>query len=212
MTSDVVPGGRYADAVAYAADVHARQVRKGTTIPYLAHLLGVSSLVLEAGGDEDLAIAALLHDAAEDHGGEARLDDIAARFGERVAGIVRVCSDSLGAEGAPKADWETRKAEHLARLQGADSDALMVWMADKVHNGRAIVTDLTVFGPVAMERFSAPADRVLWYYRENLALASARPVPPILLAALESVVEQMAVLLAADGEGTALPPGRPTGR
>ncbi len=86
---------RYADAVGYACEVHARQVRKGTRVPYVAHLIGVSSLVLEAGADEDLAIAALLHDAAEDHGGEARLADIEGRFGARVAGVVRDCSDSL---------------------------------------------------------------------------------------------------------------------
>ena len=191
----VVLTPRYADAVAYAAAVHAAQSRKGTSIPYVAHLLGVSSLVLEAGGDEDLAIAALLHDSAEDHGGEARLADIESRFGARVAGVVRACSDSLEAEGAGKQDWETRKRHHLAQLADAPDDALLVWAADKVHNGRAIVTDLDVVGPQAMARFHAAPDRVLWYYGANLELLSARGVPAALLIPLRSVVDRMTVLL-----------------
>lgn len=190
-----VLGERYAAAVAYASEVHAAQDRKGTGVPYVAHLLGVSSLVLEAGGDEDLAIAALLHDAAEDHGGEARLSDISARFGDRVASVVRGCSDSLEDEGAPKQDWETRKREHLERLSDASDDVLLVWMSDKVHNGRAIVTDLGVEGSAAMERFNAPADRVLWYYRSNLVLAEQRIVPASLRIALRQVVEDLTAAL-----------------
>lgn len=191
MLPSTVLGERFAAAVAYAAQVHAAQDRKGTGIPYVAHLLGVSSLVLEAGGDEDLAIAGLLHDAAEDHGGEARLSDIDARFGERVASVVRGCSDSLEGEGAPKQDWETRKREHLARLSDASDDVLLVWMSDKVHNGRAIVTDLGVEGRTAMERFNAAPDRVLWYYKTNLALAERREVPITLRVALRQVVDDL---------------------
>ena len=195
MTPDVVLGPRYADAVAYAAAVHAGQSRKGTSIPYVAHLLGVSSLVLEAGGDEDLAIAALLHDAAEDHGGEDRLRDIAERFGDRVAAIVRECSDSLAPEGEDKLDWETRKRAHLDHLSSAGPDTLVVWTADKVHNGRAIVTDLESEGLSSMERFSAPADRVLWYYGENLARAEQAGVPSTLVVPLRDVVARMRVLV-----------------
>ena len=191
-----VLGERFASAVAYASEVHASQDRKGTGIPYVAHLLGVTSLVLEAGGDEDLAIAALLHDAAEDHGGERRLADIASRFGARVAGIVRDCSDSLTDEGAAKQDWETRKREHLARLADAPDEVLVVWMADKVHNGRAIVTDLGVEGPAAMARFNAAPDRILWYYTSNLALAERREVPAMLRVALAQVVESLTSSLA----------------
>jgi (p)ppGpp synthase/HD superfamily hydrolase len=187
---------RYADAVAYACEVHGRQVRKGTQVPYAAHLIGVSSLVLEAGADEDLAIAALLHDAAEDHGGESRLVDIEARFGARVADVVRACSDSLAADGEEKDDWETRKREHLAHLVDASADTLMVWMADKVHNGRAIVTDLEAHGPGVLSRFHAPADRILWYYEENLALAQARRVPEAVLVPLRDTVARMRTLLA----------------
>jgi (p)ppGpp synthase/HD superfamily hydrolase len=198
MRPAVVLSPRYADAVAYAAAVHAEQARKGTGVPYVAHLLAVSALVLEAGGDEDLAIAALLHDAAEDHGGEARLADIAGRFGDRVAGIVRSCSDSLEPEGMAKASWEARKREHLGRMREADLDTLTVWTADKVHNGRAIVTDLEQDGLTAMDRFSAAPDRVLWYYRENLARAEKAEVAPALVVPLRDVVARMAQLLDAD--------------
>ena len=100
--------------------------------------------------------------------------DIEARFGARVAGIVRDCSDSLEPDGAEKDDWETRKREHLAHLAEASADTLMVWMADKVHNGRAIVTDLEAHGPGVLSRFHAPPDRILWYYEANLALAEAQ--------------------------------------
>lgn len=186
---------RYAEAVRYACDVHAAQSRKGTRIPYAAHLIGVSSLVVEAGGDEDLAIAALLHDAAEDHGGEERLADIARRFGSRVARIVRECSDSLEAEGATKADWDTRKREHLRRLEDVGPDSRTVWAADKVHNGRAIVVDLELLGRAAMDRFNAAPERVLWYYEENLRLLTKRGAPPGLIAALGDVVARMRDLL-----------------
>jgi len=196
---DVTPAAvltrRYADAVAYACDVHAQQVRKGTQVPYAAHLIGVSSLVLEAGADEDLAIAALLHDSAEDHGGETRLADIEQRFGSRVAGIVRDCSDSLAPEGEEKDDWETRKHEHLARLADASEDTLLVWMADKVHNGRAIVTDVEAHGPDVLSRFHAAPDRILWYYGANLALAQDRGVPDALVVPLRAAVSRMRRLL-----------------
>ena len=182
---------RFEEALAWAAALHREQVRKGTGIPYVAHLLGVASLVLEAGGDEDLAIAALLHDAAEDHGGEARLSDIAARFGGRVADVVRGCSDSLTGEGVAKEGWEERKRAHLARLVDAPDDVLVVWTADKVHNGRAILTDLAVEGPRAMDRFHAPPDRILWYYASNLALVEDRTVPARLRVALAAVVQEL---------------------
>jgi (p)ppGpp synthase/HD superfamily hydrolase len=191
----IVLTDRYAQAVAYAGAVHVAQTRKGTRIPYVAHLLGVSSLVLEAGGDEDLAIAGLLHDAAEDHGGAARLADIRVLFGERVASVVDECSDSLADDGAPKSAWETRKRDHLARLRTASDDTLVVWAADKVHNGRAIVTDLVDLGPEAMRRFHAAPDRVLWYYEQNLALIEERAARAALLVPLRQVLQQLRVLI-----------------
>lgn len=190
-----VLGDRFVDAVGYAASVHAAQKRKGSEVPYLAHLLGVSSLVLEAGGDEDLAIAALLHDAAEDHGGEAQLVEIDDRFGARIAGIVRECSDSLLAEDAIKPDWETRKREHLSRLPYASDDALVVWTADKVHNARALATDVSVYGSDFLSRFHAPPDRLLWYYRSNLDIVRARGVTPALVVPLDEAISALTTLL-----------------
>ena len=191
----VVLGDRFVDAMGYAASVHAAQKRKGSDVPYLAHLLGVSSLVLEAGGDEDLAIAALLHDAAEDHGGEAQLVEIDDRFGSRVARIVRECSDSLLAEDSEKPNWETRKSEHLSRLPLASDDTLLVWTADKVHNARALATDVAVHGRGFLDRFHAPPDRLLWYYRSNLELVRARNVSAALVVPLGVAVDALSGLL-----------------
>lgn len=186
---------RYTTAVHYALAVHGAHVRKGTRIPYAAHLMGVSALVLGAGGDEELAIAALLHDAAEDHGGERRLADIRQRFGERIAGIVRECSDSLDADDAAR-DWITRKREHLDRLQAAGDDTLVVWTADKVDNCRALGTDLQVRGPSVLESAQRSPAQALWYYRANLSLSERRSVRPELVVPLGTAVAQLAGLLA----------------
>ncbi|HEY7822274.1 MAG TPA: HD domain-containing protein, partial [Acidimicrobiia bacterium] len=117
QTPSVVLGERYAQAVAYASQLHATQVRKETTIPYVSHLIGVSSLVLEAGGDEDMAIAALLHDGPEDQGGQATLDEIRTLFGDRVARIVEGCTDSLAENPEEKDDWHKRKTDYIAHLR-----------------------------------------------------------------------------------------------
>ena len=191
----IVLSPAYARAVEYASKVHASQVRKGTSVPYVAHLLGVSSLVLEAGGDEELAIAGLLHDAAEDHGGEDRLVDIAERFGERVSQVVRECSDSLAAEDELKADWEDRKRAHLERLHGSTDDTLVVWTADKVHNGRAMATDLEVHGHAVLSKFHASPAQILWYYRENLRLAESRAVRESLVVPLRVAVDRLVTLV-----------------
>ena len=193
---------RFAEAVRYAAIVHATQVRKGTDVPYIGHLLGVASLVLDAGGEEDHAIAALLHDAAEDHDGEARLADIRARFGDRVTRIVEECSDSLTEEPEGKEEWKVRKQEHLGRLESAGRDALIVVAADKVHNARAIVTDLQTLGPDrAFRRFKGTPQQVLWYYEENLRIAMdpRNELPPALTAPLLAAVDQMRTHIAAVG-------------
>ncbi|MDX5398534.1 MAG: HD domain-containing protein [Actinomycetes bacterium] len=193
---------RFAEAVRYAAIVHATQVRKGTDVPYIGHLLGVASLVLDAGGEEDHAIAALLHDAAEDHGGEARLADIRARFGDRVTRIVEECSDSLTEEPEGKEEWKVRKQEHLGRLESAGRDTLIVVAADKVHNARAIVTDLQTLGPDrAFRRFKGTPQQVLWYYEENLRIAMdpRNELPPALTAPLLAAVDQMRTHIAAVG-------------
>lgn len=199
---EVVLTERFTEAVRYAVVVHATQVRKGTEVPYIGHLLGVASLVVDAGGEEDHAIAALLHDAAEDHGGEARLADIRARFGPRVARIVEECSDSLAEEPAEKEEWLVRKQEHLARLGAAGRDTLLVVMADKVHNARAIVTDLQTLGrDLAFRRFKGTPEQVLWYYEENLGIATdpRSDLPPALTAPLVTAVDQMRTHIAAVG-------------
>ena len=119
----VVLGPRYAEAVGYASDLHADQTRKSTNIAYISHLLGVSSLVLEAGGDEDMAIAALLHDGPEDQGGQATLDEIHVKYGDRVARIVEGCTDSLAEDPEHKEPWRQRKEKYIAHLKDAADDA-----------------------------------------------------------------------------------------
>lgn len=157
-------GPRFEEALAYAARVHALQLRKGMPVPYVSHLLGVCSLVLEDGGDEDEAIAALLHDAAEDQGGAARLTDIATRFGPRVAAIVEGCSDTLA---TPKPPWPERKRAYLERLPQATPEVIRVTLADKLYNLGTIVRDYHRLEEDLWLRFDPEAD-VLWYY-ESLA-------------------------------------------
>lgn len=187
---------RYNQALVYAAEAHATQYRKGhNETPYLSHLLGVSSLVIEAGGDEDEAIAALLHDTAEDQGGEPRLADIAMHFGERVAGIVRECSDSLAIDPDKKEDWSIRKQRYVDHLTTASPSAVLVSAADKTHNARALVSDIQLYGLEYLRPFSANAGQTLWYYREVLRQLQARNASPRLLTALSESVEQLGELL-----------------
>jgi GTP pyrophosphokinase len=152
---------RFFSALRYAADAHSGQLRKGTAIPYFSHLMGVTSIVIDGGGDEDEAIAALLHDAAEDAGGRERLDDIRLRFGDRVARIVAACTDSWE---SPKPPWIERKRAYLKHAKDLKPDELRVSAADKVHNAYAILRDLRMQGDAVWQRFNAPASDVLWYY------------------------------------------------
>jgi (p)ppGpp synthase/HD superfamily hydrolase len=191
-TEATVLTDRFDRALLYATHVHGGQVRKGTGTPYVAHLLAVAATVLEYGGDEDLAIAALLHDSVEDQGGKARLADIRNRFGERVARIVEACSDSLAdtGKGEPKAHWQDRKEAYLAHLERADEDILRVSLADKVHNARAILRDLRKkeIGEKIWDRFSQPKERTLWYYR-SLADRFCTLLPGQLSEELREIVE-----------------------
>lgn len=157
---------RYIAGVNTARLLHGADVRKGTTIPYLSHLLSVSALVLEHGGDEDQAIAALLHDAAEDHGGQARLDAIRADFGTRVATIVEACSDSLVEDPSTKAPWFQRKVTYLEHLSHTPRDAVLVSAADKLHNARAILSDVRRHGDDLWNRFNPASGWAgsCWYY------------------------------------------------
>src|SRR5689334_9350017 len=153
---------RFDEAVRYAREVHAGQNRKGTGVPYISHLLGVSSIVLDDGGSEDEAIAALLHDAAEAQGGRPRLDDIRSRFGQSVAHIVEDCTDSWT---TPKPPWAERKRAYAEHARSLAPSSLRVSVADKVHNCYAILRDLRNEGEAVWARFSAAPDDVLAYYQ-----------------------------------------------
>jgi (p)ppGpp synthase/HD superfamily hydrolase len=164
------------EAFSYALAVHGAQVRKALPVLYTSHLLAVASLVLEDGGDETQVIAALLHDAAEDQGGEARLADIRSRFGPEVAAIVEALSDSLVADAGHKGPWRERKEEYLARLRAErDAGVLRVALADKLHNARCMVTDVSADADAWLRFKAGPADTA-WYYGECFAaLAAAKP-------------------------------------
>jgi (p)ppGpp synthase/HD superfamily hydrolase len=153
---------RFDRALRLATDHHRAQLRKGTEIPYVSHLLGVTSLVLEMGGSEDEAIAALLHDAVEDGGGEPMLELIRAEYGADVARIVRANSDTIA---EPKPPWLQRKQAYVASIAGKQPDELRVSLADKLHNTRAILRDLRTHGNVVWERFATGQRGVRWYYR-----------------------------------------------
>ena len=153
---------RFEEALIYAFDLHKNQTRKSISVPYFAHLMGVAALVLEANGDEDTGIAALLHDAVEDQGGLATLEEIRKRFGERVAGIVEICSDTFV---TPKPPWRKRKAEYMERLHTAPADARLVSVADKLYNVRTTIDALRTDGERVWDRFKGGKDGTLWYYR-----------------------------------------------
>jgi (p)ppGpp synthase/HD superfamily hydrolase len=153
---------RFDDAFVYAHETHASHIRKGNGVPYLGHLMGVASIVIDDGGTEDEAIAALLHDAPEDRGGRPRLEDIRTRFGEAVAAIVEDCTDSWT---EPKAPWAERKRRYAEQARRLPPASLRVSAADKVHNAYAILRDLRNTGEQEWERFSARPDDILAYYQ-----------------------------------------------
>src|SRR5579864_6758286 len=155
-------GRRFHRAFLFAAEKHSGQTRKASTIPYIAHLMGVASLVLEAGGDEDLAIAALLHDVVEDCGGAPMLKEVRRRFGARVAKVVDGCTD---ADTYPKPPWRERKEKYLRHLKNADADTRLVSAADKLNNVRSILADYRDVGESVWLRFNGGRDGTLWYYR-----------------------------------------------
>lgn len=162
---------RFEEALSYAAALHRNQVRKGTSIPYVSHLLSVAALVLEDGGDEDQAIAGLLHDAVEDQGGAPRLDEIGLRFGDRVAHIVEACTDS---DETPKPPYRVRKQLYLDQLPGEPPDVLRVALADKLHNARGLLRGLRAEGPAELwTHFKASPEDKLWYLRAALEVFRA---------------------------------------
>jgi (p)ppGpp synthase/HD superfamily hydrolase len=157
---------RFDHALLFAAQVHREQDRKKSGIPYLSHLLGVASIVLDYGGDEEMGIAALLHDAVEDHGGRPMLRAIEQMFGPRVAKIVDGCTDSYIEDAKKKEPWEKRKLRYLHRVRHEDAETRFVSAADKLYNVRAVLRDMRNDGTdAAFARFTAPKAKTLWYYR-----------------------------------------------
>lgn len=155
-------GPRFQRAFAFAAEKHSGQARKASTIPYIAHLMGVASLVLEAEGDEDLVIAALLHDVVEDCGGIPMLKEVRRRFGNQVAKIVDGCTDAYV---IPKPPWRERKENYISRLKKEPADPCLVSAADKLNNIRSIISDYRAIGESVWSRFSGGREGTLWYYR-----------------------------------------------
>jgi (p)ppGpp synthase/HD superfamily hydrolase len=191
--------GRFTDAVYYAAVAHHGHLRKGTEIPYLSHLLSVAALVLEHGGSELQATAAVLHDVVEDCGGAPRLEDVRRTFGEEVAELVAALSDAVPEAGEEKDDWRPRKEAYLRHLEEMVADqhlATLVSLCDKLHNARAIVADAAdeVDGPgVAIwSRFTGGSDGTVWYYRELARIFETSHLPHRAVRALAEVVEDLA--------------------
>lgn len=185
--SQTLLSDRFQDALAFAAKLHAGQVRKGTTIPYISHLLAVTAIALEHGATEDEAIAALLHDAIEDAGGAAAREEIRRHFGDGVVAIVDGCTD---AEVVPKPPWRERKEAYIAHVSQASEPIRLVSMADKLHNAQATLRDYRMHGNELWKRFRGGRDGTLWYYRA-LVDAFRRAGTSPLLGELDRVVTEL---------------------
>ena len=188
---------RFTQAVEYVRQLHT-EYRKGTDIPYMAHLLGVAALVMgEAGGPipvtEDMVIAALLHDAVEDHGGTPRLREIEERFGPKVSRMVAALSDTFAEDHDKKEGWEERKNNYLARLRDEPDDVLLISAADKLYNAKAILDDYKEIGPAVFARFKRGAKEQLWYFDELLKVFRAHP-PNRIVNDLDRVVQELKVV------------------
>ncbi|HXY00324.1 MAG TPA: HD domain-containing protein [Candidatus Limnocylindrales bacterium] len=157
---------RFVRALEYAAKLHGRQVRKRTERPYVGHLLSVTSIVIEYGGDEDMAVAGLLHDAVEDQGGLPRLREIRRKFGKRVAHIVDGCTDAYS---EPKPPWLERKRAYVERVSRESAEVRLVSAADKLSNARETLHEFRLHGDSVFERFAGKKEGTLWYYRALVA-------------------------------------------
>lgn len=182
---------RFEEALVFASRLHAKQRRKGSEIPYIAHLLAVTALVLEHGGDENEAIAALLHDAIEDQGGDATRQEIRRHFGEVVVEIVNGCTD---ADSIPKPPWRGRKEAYIAHLHTASPSILLVSAADKLHNIRSILNDYRIVGEDLWQRFKAGKQGTLWYYRSLLEVYKVR-YPGALTAEMERTMRELETIV-----------------
>jgi (p)ppGpp synthase/HD superfamily hydrolase len=197
---------RYDQALQFAAEHHREQLRKGSQVPYLTHLMSVSALVLEHGGSEDQAIAGLLHDAVEDAPegrGGAVLAGIRERFGDAVADIVRACSDGLDADGNRSGTWPERKLPYVEGLATKPADALLVTAADKTHNGLCIAADVRRYGQGFWSTFNASREELLWYYTSVERAVADRLPGSSIAGALRRAVDEL--LAAAGTERSAVP-------
>ena len=182
---------KFEHALIYTLRLHRDQTRKGTKIPYFAHLMSVAALVLESGGDEEMAIAALLHDAVEDQGGTGTLVEIRELFGERVAMIVEGCTDAFE---SPKPPWRSRKEAYLDHLSTAPAEVRLVSLADKLHNARSILSDLLQNGIHTMNRFKGGVAGTVWYYQQLLGVFRQHNDSPM-IDELDRVVSEIVSLL-----------------
>jgi (p)ppGpp synthase/HD superfamily hydrolase len=182
---------RFYVALQFASELHYLDHRKGTTIPYVAHLMSVCALVLEAGGDEDQAIAALLHDAVEKHGGPSTLSTIRELFGTRVGDALEFRPDGPASDSEEKTDWRATKAKYLEHLRNANEDALFVAAADKLHNARAMLSDAREMGEKSWKRFNGPKEDQLWLYDEIVEILRHRDAPKMLVNELSKVVAEL---------------------
>jgi (p)ppGpp synthase/HD superfamily hydrolase len=178
-------GERFDDALLYASGLHRDQLRKGTNVPYITHLLAVASIVGENSGTEEEVVAALLHDAPEDQGGEDTLRDIRARFGDEVAEIVDGCTDTYE---DPKPPWRERKERYLVHLANASDSVRLVSSADKLHNARSVLSDYRVLGEDLWSRFNGKKVGTLWYYR---AVVDTLPGEGPIVEELDRVVSEL---------------------
>lgn len=183
-------GPKFDEAFLLAHELHRNDVRKGTGKPYISHLIGVCSLVIDNGGDEEMAIAALLHDAVEDHGGLPMLGQIREHFGERVAHIVDGCTDSYVTDASRKDPWRVRKEKYIARVPQEDADVRLVSAADKLYNARTLIRDLRQRGIEALDRFNGGRKDTVWYYDE-LVTAFRRAGTNDLVEELAIAVDEM---------------------
>lgn len=178
---------RFSEALTYATHLHSKQTRKGSGVPYIAHLLGVASIALEYGANEEEAIAALLHDAIEDQGGDATRQEIRRRFGDTVTAIVDGCTDS---ETIPKPPWRERKEAYIAHISSASPSVLLVSCADKLYNARSILQDYRIVGEEIWQRFTGGKIGTLWYYKALVKAFRQVKITP-LVAELERVVVEL---------------------
>ncbi|MGD1699549.1 HD domain-containing protein [Dapis sp. BLCC M229] len=185
---------RFTEALVYATQLHAHQTRKGSKIPYISHLLGVASIALEYGADEDEAIAALLHDAIEDQGGPPIRAEIRLKFGERVTEIVDGCTDT---DTTPKPPWEERKKAYINRIANASPSVRLVSAADKLHNIRCILKDYRLQGDLLWDLFKGGKQGTLWYYRSLVTAFRQADSTPIVIE-LDSLVTELERLVQTD--------------